>query len=335
MIVRPADDAAIQAAAELLRHGALVAFPTETVYGLGADATDATALGRVFAAKARPSGHPLIVHLAFPDQLDRWSEDPSPAARRLAETFWPGPLTIVVPRRDTISPVATGGKPSVGLRVPDHPVALALLERTGRPIAAPSANRFGRVSPTTAADVAAEFLAVAAGPDLVLDGGPCRVGVESTIVEVLYGEPVLLRPGGIPAELIEEVLGCALRSATGPARASGMLSSHYAPRAEVSLVEPGNPAALAMAVAAALADGKRVAVLGLSSDLVGWRADLDPAALVLDTIDSTEQYARMLYRHLREADRADAEHIVALLPEPDGLGRAVRDRLRKAAAPRP
>ncbi len=335
LIVRPADDTAIDAAAELLRHGALVAFPTETVYGLGADATDATALGRIFTAKGRPPDHPLIVHLAAADQLDHWSENPSPVARRLAEAFWPGPLTIVVPRRHTVSPAATGGKPTVGLRVPDHPVALALLERAGRPLAAPSANRFGRVSPTTAADVAAEFAGMDGGPDLVLDGGACRVGVESTIVEVLDGDPVLLRPGGIPVEFIEDVLGCVLRTASGPARASGMLASHYAPSAAVELVEPGDPAALAAAVAAALALGRSVAVLGLPSAGSGWRADLDPAAVVLDPVANTEEYAQVLYRRLREADRAGVEHVVALLPDPDGLGRAVRDRLRKAAAPRP
>jgi len=329
--VRRADDDAIAEAARLLRSGGLVAFPTETVYGLGADATDERALARIFAAKGRPADHPLIVHLASAGELIRWSATVGPEAAALAEAFWPGPLTIVVPRAEAISAAATGGRPTVGLRVPDHPVALALLERCGRPVAAPSANRFGRVSPTTAADVAVEFAGTAGGPDLVLDGGPSRVGVESTIVELVGPEPVLLRPGGLPAEFIEDVLGRPLTTATGPSRASGMLASHYAPDAGIDLVEHDAPADAAALIESHLGAGLRVATVGMGADQLD---RFDRAVVRLAVIDSAEQYAQVLYRCLREADAAGVDRVVAVLPPADGLGRAVRDRLRKAAAPR-
>lgn len=320
-----AEPAALDAAAAALRAGRLVAFPTETVYGLGADATDAAAVGRVFAVKGRPVGHPLIAHLADASELDRWALEVGEEARRLADAFWPGPLTMVLRRAPGISPATTGGRDTVGLRVPDHPVALALLERCGVPVAAPSANRFGRVSPTTAPDVLAEL----GGTEVacVLDGGPCRIGVESTIVELVGATPTLLRPGGVPAEAIEAVLGRPLAAASGPARASGMLASHYAPTVTVELLDTA--AALAARARALLGEGRRVAVLGADG------AALPVGAVRLGAVGDTDGYARLLYRRLREADDSGADVLLAVLPAPTGLGRAVQDRLRKAAAPRP
>jgi L-threonylcarbamoyladenylate synthase len=304
------DGSDLERAAAVLRAGGLVAFPTETVYGLGADATNPAAVGRIFAAKGRPPGHPLIVHLAGGDQLERWAIRVPEAAHRLAAALWPGPLTLVLRRAPELPDAATGGRATVGLRVPDHPVALELLARAGVPLAAPSANRFGRVSPTSAADVRADL---GDRVDLVLDGGEARVGVESTIVELVGPEPVLLRPGGVPVELVEEVLGVGVRrSDVGPARASGMLPSHYAPRCRVELVAGADLAGRAEELAAA---GRRVAVLA-------------PDAPV-------EDYARTLYRRLREADEAGADVVLAVAPAPVGIGRAVADRLTRAAAPRP
>ena len=304
------DGSVIEAAAELLRAGGLVAFPTETVYGLGADATNPAAVGRIFAAKGRPPGHPLIVHLADADQLGRWAVDVPPAAHRLAAALWPGPLTLVLARSPALPPAATGGRPTVGLRVPDHAVARQLLAGAGVPVAAPSANRFGRVSPTTAAHVRSEL---GDRVDLVLDGGPTRVGLESTIVELVGPEPVLLRPGGVPVEVVEDVLGCAVRrSDVGPARASGMLPSHYAPGCRVELVTVADLDRRAAELAAA---GDRVVVLAPDGPV--------------------EEYARTLYRRLWEADEAGADVVLAVPPAEGGLGRAVVDRLTRAAAPRP
>ena len=353
LIVRAADPAAdptaLDAAARLLRSGGLVAFPTETVYGLGADATDATALRRIFTAKGRPPDHPLIVHVASTDEAVRWAGALPAAARRLADAFWPGPLTLVVPRGPAISPTATGGRDTVGLRVPDHPVALELLARTDRPVAAPSANRFGRVSPTTAADVVAEFAGASDGPALVLDGGPCTVGVESTILEVLGDAVVLLRPGGLPVEFVEDELGMTVRTDAGPARASGMLPSHYAPHAAVELIAPGSSPsatgdAVAAVVAARLAAGATVAVLGAPDEVaeqlgarLGRLLAGRPGGRLVDlgAVGDVAGYARSLYRRLRDADEAGVDCVVAVLPPAGGLGRAVRDRLQKAAAPRP
>lgn len=323
----PSSEAGLAEAAARLRAGGLVAFPTETVYGLGALATDPAAVARIYAAKGRPADHPLIVHLAAADELRRWvAEVPEPAAR-LAAALWPGPLTIVLRRAPELPSAATGGRDTVGVRVPDHPAATRLLELVGGPVAAPSANRFGRVSPTTAAHVVADL---GTAVDLVVDGGPCRVGLESTIVELVDGPPTLLRPGGVPAELIEAVLGVPLRTgAVGPARASGMLPSHYAPGCRVELVAADRLVARACALVAA---GTRVAVLA-----TGPTPSLEVAAdlVVLPPAPSVEEQARTLYRRLREADDAGAEVLLAVPPPPEGLGLAVADRLRRAAAPRP
>jgi L-threonylcarbamoyladenylate synthase len=317
----PSSAAEVEAAARALRGGGLVAFPTETVYGLGADATNPEAVGRIYKAKGRPRGHPLIVHIAALDQLSRCATDVPPEALRLATALWPGPLTLVLPRAAALPPAATGGRATVGVRIPDHPLALRLLELADVPVAAPSANRFGQVSATTAADVRAEL---GCAVDIVLDGGSSRVGVESTIVEFCGPEPLLLRPGGVPVELVEEVLGRTVRTeSVGPARASGMLPSHYAPRCRVELVDA---ASLDDRAAGLLQQGQHVAVLGA--------ATAPSPAVVLGGRASAEEYARTLYRRLREADDLGVDVLLAVPPGAAGLGRAVADRLRRAAAPR-
>ncbi len=298
-------------AVEVLRSGGLIAFPTETVYGLGADATNEAAVRRVFTVKGRPGHHPLIVHLGSPDALDEWSTGASPAARALASALWPGPLTLLVPRARRVLDSVTGGRDTVGLRVPDQPLALELLAEFGGGVAAPSANRFGRVSPTTAEHVRADL---GDDVDLVLDGGACAVGVESTIVDTTVDPPVVLRPGGISAEQLEEVLGRSVqREATGPSRAPGMLPSHYAPRCRVELASDR-----------ADADARAVAVRATGRSVE-----------VLDPGSDVEAYAHSLYQWLREADARGIDVLVAVLPPDRGIGRAVRDRLAKAAAPRP
>ncbi|HTN80168.1 MAG TPA: L-threonylcarbamoyladenylate synthase, partial [Acidimicrobiales bacterium] len=220
-------------AAGVLRSGGLVAFPTETVYGLGADAANPAALRRLYAVKGRPATHPVIVHLPSAERLDEWAVDIPAEARALAVALWPGPLTMVLRRAQHVVDEVTGGRDTVGLRVPAASLALELLAAFGGGLAAPSANRFGQLSPTTAAAVRDEL---DGDVDVVLDGGPCAVGVESTIVELVGSAPVLLRPGGVSVERIEAVLGRGIERATGPSRAPGMMPSHYAPAALVEIV---------------------------------------------------------------------------------------------------
>ncbi len=298
---------AIDDALRVLRSGGVVAIPTETVYGLAADASDEAAVRRVFAIKGRPADHPVIVHVASAQQLTEWASDVPPVAWTLALACWPGPLTLLVPRAARVLDVVTGGRPTVGIRVPAHPMTLELLERFGGGLAAPSANRFGRVSPTTAAHVRADL---AGAVDLVLDGGPSPVGVESTIVDCTVDPPQILRPGGITAADIERLLGGELAATSGPSRAPGMLAAHYAPRCRV-VVEPTS--ARAQATAAELrAAGKAVDVLDPGPDTVA--------------------YAQSLYGWLRSADERRLDAVVAVLPPAEGLGHAVRDRLLRAAA---
>ncbi len=300
---------AIDDAVDALRAGKLVAIPTETVYGLGADASNPAAVAKIFAAKGRPTGHPLIVHLADPVQLQHWAATITPAAHALATTFWPGPLTLIVHRADHVLDAVTGGRTTVGLRVPSHPLTHELLTRFGGGVAAPSANRFGRLSPTTAEAVIEDLGEAVA---IVLDGGPCSVGIESTIVDTTTDPPQVLRAGGITRAQIEEILGAPTESASGPSRAPGMLASHYAPRARVDLVE-SRVAGLAE-VARLHTEGRRAELLDGGSDLVA--------------------AARGLYAAMRAADHRGADVIIAVLPPPGGLGDAIRDRLKKAAAPR-
>jgi L-threonylcarbamoyladenylate synthase len=285
-------------AAEMLRHGGLVAFPTETVYGLGADARNATAVRRMYAVKGRPADHPVIVHVARAEQLDDIARDIPDAARELAVANWPGPLTLIVHRRaGAVVDEVTGGRETVGVRVPDHPLALELLDAFRGPVAAPSANRFGRVSPTTAAHVRADLNG---DVDLILDGGPCAVGVESTIIDVTGDEPRVVRLGGAPFTDLTRADNVS---------APGTLASHYAPNARVEIA---NPDEVQTRLAALRADGANADVLDAPADPV--------------------EYARVLYQLLRAADDARLDVVLAVLPEDDGaMGSVVRDRLLRAA----
>jgi len=323
-------DAKLERAVAALRNGQLVAFPTETVYGLGADATNADAVRKIFEVKGRPDNHPLIVHLSEAGELTRWASAVPKAAWQLAEAFWPGPLTLVLPKSVRVPDVTTGGLSSVGLRVPAHPVALELLRRFGGPVAAPSANRFGRVSPTQAEHVATDL---GADVEVVLDGGACRVGLESTIVDLTSGAPVLLRPGGITTARIEEVPGVAVsRQPASETRAPGMLQSHYAPRARVEVVEPSDIARRAHAL---VAQGKSVALLLLTPIADGGDLSSFPdGALLLDVGKDAREAAQQFYAALRRADAANADVILASPPALQGLGEALADRLRKASGTR-
>jgi len=317
----------ISRAVAVLTGGGLVAFPTETVYGLGADAASDAAVARIFAAKGRPRHHPLIVHLADGASLDDWAIEIPDAARRLARAAWPGPLTLILRKGPRAAAAATGGAATVGLRVPAHPVAQALLRAFGGGIAAPSANRFGAVSPTTADHVARDF-GDGDAIDYLLDGGPCEVGVESTIVDLSRGHAVLLRPGGLPREQIEPITGrLAEPDAAAPA-APGTLASHYAPAAEVIAALPAEVPA---AVAAAHGRGARVAVLAPAAAFAAWPA-LPAHAHRLP--DDAPGMARALYAALRDLDAAGIDVVIAALPPAAGLGEAVADRLRRAAGPR-
>ena len=306
----------------VLRAGGLVAFPTETVYGLGADASRDDAAAKIFAVKGRPRAHPLIVHLAPGASLDDWAVDVPDVARKLVAIAWPGPLTVILKRGPRVSPATTGGAQTVGLRVPAHPLAQALLAAFGGGVAAPSANRFGAVSPTTADHVEADL---GNDVDYILDGGACDVGVESTIVDLSREKAVLLRPGGMPREAIEAITGpLAAADAEAPA-APGTLASHYAPRAEVIAVEPHE-------VPAAVAGAKgKVAVLAPAGAFEAWG---DLGAIPYRLPDDLAGMAHDLYAALRDLDAMAVDVVIAALPPSIGLGEAVGDRLRRAAGPR-
>ena len=310
-IVPATSEAVVQAAAHL-RRGALVAFPTETVYGLGADAANDDAVRRIFAAKRRPADHPVIVHLADKQQAAGWAHHVPKGAHALADSFWPGPLTLILPRATHVSDTVTGGQDSVGLRVPSHPVAQALLHAFGGGIAAPSANRFGRISPTTAQHVADDLGSDAA---MILDGGACDVGIESTIVAFVGEDAVLLRPGGISADALSRVLGYPPRAPSpGAPRASGTLASHYAPR---------TPARLATA------DEVRAAPEGVA---VLARTVPSSAAHRIEAQRDAAAYAHDLYANLRALDASGASAIwIEALPATDEW-QALRDRLARATA---
>jgi L-threonylcarbamoyladenylate synthase len=311
-----------------LRRGGLVAFPTETVYGLGADAENEAAVARLFSVKGRPRNHPLIVHIASADDLPRWSSQVPESAARLAAACWPGPLTLLLRKSARVPGATTGGLDSVGLRVPGHPLALELLRSFGGGVAAPSANRFGKVSPTTAEHVRADL---GSDVDVLLDGGPCDVGVESTIVDLTSSRPVLLRPGGITVERLESILGESVsRQAPAGARAPGMLASHYAPRARVELVPPSELESRADELALA---GERVALLLAPGDARTSGRTI-PNVLVIDLGESERDAAQRLYAALRRADVDGASVVLASIPEARGLSEALADRLLKAAGPR-
>ncbi|MGW8778892.1 L-threonylcarbamoyladenylate synthase [Streptomyces sp. NPDC055796] len=316
----------IEKAAEVLRAGGLVALPTETVYGLGANAEDPAAVARIFRAKGRPPSHPLIVHIADAEHLDDWVQTVPATARLLAEHFWPGPLTLVLRRGRRVPLEATGGLETVAVRVPDHPVALALLSAFGGGVTAPSANRFGSVSPTTAGHVRAEL---GDAVDFVLDGGACEVGVESTIVDVTGDIPTILRPGGVTREDLEAVLGHSIGVPSTPhVRVPGQHPSHYAPSARVVLVEPEK--VVAEAELAQMA-GHKVGVF-VPACFAGAAVKAHAVVTVPDSMDT---YAHGLYGYLRELDQQGCDLIIASLPAEDGLGLAIANRLRRAAGPRP
>jgi L-threonylcarbamoyladenylate synthase len=318
----------IEAAVRALRAGELVAFPTETVYGLGADAANASAVAELYRVKGRPDGHPVIVHVAAGADIERWVLTVPGYARALADACWPGPLTLVLPRRPgAIADQVTGGRATVGIRVPAQPLAQALLRAFDGGVAAPSANRFGRVSPTTAEHVRADL-----GTDVrvILDGGPCAVGVESTIVDCTGEGPVILRHGGVTVADVARITGITPQERTdGATAAPGTLASHYAPDARVQLVEAGAIAARATSL---LATGARVGLLALAAQVP---SGLPGGLLVLDPPADVEEYGRVLYDRLREADARDLAVLLAVAPPPDGIGIAVADRLRRAAGPRP
>ncbi len=308
-------NAMADAAANLLAGG-LVAFPTETVYGLGADACNAEAVARIYSVKGRPADHPLIVHIASMDGLGDWADDVPGYAISLARDFWPGPMTLVVKRSGLAGDFVTGGQDTVGVRVPDHPVALGLLEAFvragGKGVAAPSANRFGNVSPTTAQAVADELGDYLAGGDQILDGGPCDVGVESTIIDCTWDAPRILRPGAITAQMISEstaleVIGVVEESAI---RVSGSLEAHYAPAAKVLLCE--TPTAGQGFIAHA-------------------NIQTPEGVIRLASPGSDEEFARVLYSALRAADEQGLAEVVVMQPIGIGIAVAIRDRLKRAA----
>jgi L-threonylcarbamoyladenylate synthase len=317
------DERDLATAVEALRRGGLVAFPTETVYGLGCDATNVDALARLYAVKGRPADHPVIVHLDSGDVLSEWAVDVPTVAKSLAAECWPGPLTLVLGRSPKVPDAVTGGRDTVGLRVPDQPVAIALLRAFGGGIAAPSANRFGRVSPTTADAVRDEL---GDDVDVVLDGGACRVGVESTIVDCSGDAPVVLRLGGITIERIEALVGRPVeRRTAGEIAAPGTLASHYAPAARVVVVDAGAVGARATSL---LEGGTRVGLLAP----VPLPEDVPAGVVVLESPLDDDDYARVLYTRLRDADRHAVDVLLVVAPRDTGIGATVADRLRRASA---
>lgn len=310
----------IARAASILRPGGLVAFPTETVYGLGADAANDQAVARIFAAKGRPADHPLIVHIASASALRTWARDIPEAAMQLAARFWPGPLTLILKRAPGVAGAASGGLDTIGLRVPGHPVARALLQAFGGGIAAPSANRFGRISPTCADHVLAEL---DGRIDAVLDGGACAVGLESTILDLSRGRPQVLRPGAVTAGMLAEIIGPLgeVPSVRSP-RAPGSLAAHYAPATPLRLVE----SPLLESETARLAAAGAVIVLARRKPV----ADAGGQWMLLP--EEAAAYARDLYARLREADAGGAVHILVESPPAGSEWVAAHDRLRRAAA---
>ncbi len=324
----PVDERAIRAAVDVLECSGLVAMPTETVYGLAANADDEKAVHKIFAAKNRPADHPLIVHITGEEALDHWAVDIPQSAYTLARKFWPGPLTMILKKADHVGAWVTGGQDSVGLRAPSHPWARALIKafagKHHRGIAAPSANTFGRISPTSAQHVKDDLGEKPRGKvDLILDGGECDVGVESTIINLSGEHPEILRHGAVTRTMLEEALGCAVPDGSKDSpRASGTLKSHYAPKTKVILVDD-------IQVAISQYSDKKLAVMAPQSQMtetpknvVKWFAAASEAA----------DYARFLYARLHELDAVNADLILIENPAQGGLWDAVHDRLGRAAA---
>lgn len=304
-IVSHLDPDSVRRAAEILGNGGIVALPTETVYGLGASIDSASGINRIFSVKGRPADHPLIVHGSSASILDEVSDHPTAVARQLAAEVWPGPLSLLVPRSERVSLSVTGGRDTVVVRVPAHDFFRSVVNFLGSAIAAPSANRFGRVSPTTAEHVAADL---GDDVDLIVDGGPSVIGVESTIVDTMTSPPQVLRHGGIPIEDVEALLGMSLAESDGTVRAPGTLASHYAPECQVVLTETADEAQSLLRT-------------------------LPPTAGIVESPASTGLYAATLYSTLRTCDERGWTHALFVLPPNLGLGRAIRDRLKRAAAP--
>jgi L-threonylcarbamoyladenylate synthase len=307
----------IEKAAKALIDGHLVAFPTETVYGLGADATNETAVSRIYSVKGRPADHPLIVHISSINQLEKWAIDIQEYAIELARDFWPGPMTLILKRSELAKDYITGGQNNVGLRVPAQPIALALLaefeKNGGLGIAAPSANRFGAVSPTTASDVSEELQTYLNKDDLILDGGQCSVGLESTIIDCTGPAPIILRPGAITKEMIDNSINIDRVKSDNKSdiRVSGSLESHYSPKAEVFIDLSPNPG-----------DG-----------FIAMNDIPTPSGVIrLASPISIEEYAKDFYNALRLGDRKGLKRINVIQPEGSGLAEAIRDRLSKAAS---
>lgn len=319
----------IQQAAELLAAGELVAMPTETVYGLAADARNPAAVAKIFAAKGRPADHPLIVHIGAIGQLEQWARDIPPAAYALTAKYWPGPLTLILKRQPDVPDAVTGGQDTVGIRMPNHPLALELLKAFAvigsGAVAAPSANKFGRISPTRAAHVQHDLGDAVA---MILDGGESAVGIESTIVDLTRGTPVVLRPGAITAEEIAATLhekaGADAPAASHPApRVSGALAAHYAPRTPLQLIASED---LLTQVDACVAQGQTIAVLAFSVSPLR-----HPAVLWFAAAHSAPHYAHDLYANLRLLDAARVDLILVETPPATPEWRAVADRLGRAA----
>ena len=301
--------------AQALKNGALVAFPTETVYGLGADASNEKAVARIYEVKGRPQDHPLILHIASIDEINYWAQDISDYAIALARSFWPGPMTLIFNRSDAAKDFVTGGQDTVGLRVPDHALALELLQECKmigvNAIAAPSANRFGHVSPTTADAVREEIGAYLSAEDLILDGGAAQVGLESTIIDCTGDAPRILRPGAISQAMIEEATGLKLiENNNSDIRVSGSLEKHYAPNAQILLDVQAN-------------EGQGFIALAEVATPHG--------AIRLASPQSTDEYAHTLYSALRDGDAQGLKTIAVIQPSGDGLAIAIRDRLMRAS----
>ena len=300
--------------ARALQAGKLVAFPTETVYGLGADAQSEAAVARIYQAKGRPADHPLIVHIASKEQMTDWAKSIPAYASALATAYWPGPMTLILERSNVAKDFVTGGQDSVGLRVPNHPVALELLDEFmklgGKGVAAPSANRFGKVSPTTAKAVQDELGVYLEPGDVILDGGNSAVGIESTIIDCRGNSPKILRPGAITIEMIEQATGLSLDESVSNLRVSGALENHYAPNAKVVLDQPPSNG-----------DG----FIAMSN------AETPEGVIRLASPATLDEYAKLLYQSLRKADEQGLSRVVIWQPIGNGIAIAIRDRLRRAS----
>jgi L-threonylcarbamoyladenylate synthase len=314
IISNPTQDEIVRAA-KVLKDGHLVAFPTETVYGLGADATNEKAVSRIYSVKGRPNHHPLIVHISSIGQLDKWAVDIPKYAIKLAKEFWPGPMTLILKRSDLAKDFITGGQDNIGLRVPSQPVAIRLLSEFekigGQGIAAPSANRFGAVSPTSANSVVACLDEFSISTDLVLDGGECSIGIESTIIDCTHQIPSVLRPGEITMKRISDLLGLNVEYAySTKKRVSGRSDSHYAPKATVILDQIPQPG-----------DG----LIALSN------IETPDGVFRIASPENDDQFARILYSSLQKADTLKLARIIVIQPQNEGIAFAIRERLSKAA----